>query len=699
MHSNIHNISHNPFPEYIPFTNHNKGSMSKSCFVKGWKNIDCNKARNTINECPADCWIQRRLRVRDDNGNYYYNGLIVVDIDDPSWAEYAFDLVKKEKLHCIVRETKRGYHIIFRFVPNIYNASASDLMYAMSPDDPSPREGSHYRTALVTDNVVDYKFTEIVRHIEDCKGEYIGFKSGNDVVIDRKVVYELYYSEEETNKRNIKEQLPSWYPGLDDIPDWLIPIRQGNAVIFPVKMPYKQEIEDMIESKDNYYNNGINIKDFLIKFNDTFKYKIVMDMTDMDSSRKIYLYSKGVYKYVSDDTLAGIIDKIIFESGCHTASYVRYVSSIITALKRQIDMSYYCDYNDLDACVDYVNFENGMLNLITGHLESHSPRFLSSIQIPCEWDVDDREEPKIFLSYLERLTQGLDDQKDIIELILQYLGLCISNYPVYKTKAALFFCGESNTGKSQIFNMMHNLLGSRNSVPMDLKELSENRFAKIQLFKKRLLVNGDLNHGTMITSASIFKNITSGDVIFAEEKFKGLFSFTYSGGAIFCCNKLPIFAEQDEGLYNRVYVVPCNNVIPWEERDPDLQEKFRSEYPRIIKLMLREMLKLKKNNWSLYQGSTIAKSRIAYKNLSDNVAEFVDYAVVKSNANEKSSLFWYDAYADYAKKHSQKVLMKKLFIERLLNITGECKQHKRTGNVISNISPSQEILNLMQISN
>ena len=78
--------------------------------------------------------------------------------------------------------------------------------------------------------------------------------------------------------------------------------------------------------------------------------------------------------------------------------------------------------------------------------------------------------------------------------------------------------------------------------------------------------------------------------------------------------------------------------------------------------------------------------------MSDNVAEFVDYAVVKSNANEKSLLFWYDAYADYAKKHSQKVLMKKLFIERLLNITSECKQHKRTGNVISNISPSQEIL-------
>ena len=96
------------FSEYIPFTNYLKGNQAKSCLIKGWNHIDCKEARETIADCPADTWIQRRLRVRDENDNYIYSGLIIVDVDDPTWADKVLERIMKEDIKCQARKTKHG---------------------------------------------------------------------------------------------------------------------------------------------------------------------------------------------------------------------------------------------------------------------------------------------------------------------------------------------------------------------------------------------------------------------------------------------------------------------------------------------------------------------------------------------------------------------------------------------------------------
>ena len=213
-----HIIADKEYPQYVPFNNKFKGKAAKTCFVKGWNQADFHNARTTIEECPSGSWIQRRLRVRDQQGNYLYLGYIDVDIDDLTWSKLVLQRIQSENIKCAVRETKHGYHFIFRFVPSRMNSACSDYLYALNVE--SPTDISKCKTQYVTDYVVDYKFSGYVKHIEDENGEYVGCNSsGKEKEIIRPIIYEEKYSEADAIERNKDECLPSWYPAYDDIPE------------------------------------------------------------------------------------------------------------------------------------------------------------------------------------------------------------------------------------------------------------------------------------------------------------------------------------------------------------------------------------------------------------------------------------------------------------------------------------------------
>ena len=144
---------------------------------------------------------------------------------------------------------------------------------------------------------------------------------------------------------------------------------------------------------------------------------------------------------------------------------------------------------------------------------------------------------------------------------------------------------------------------------------------------------------------------------------------------MYCCNSCPKFKDYDEALRNRLYIVPCENVVSDTEKDLHIQDKFREEYPAIVKLMLIELLKLKMNNWELYKGDTITASRDNYEKDIDNVSEFIEMAVCESDPDQigiQKIGFWYDSYVEFSQRYkANKTLTRRLFtrrFEQLLNL-------------------------------
>ena len=93
-------------------------------------------------------------------------------------------------------------------------------------------------------------------------------------------------------------------------------------------------------------------------------------------------------------------------------------------------------------------------------------------------------------------------------------------------------------------------------------------------------------YGIIIKDIGLFKQLTSGgsDVVTAEKKFGALgrpesrfIKFLFAG------NHLPRLRETDDAFWNRMVLVPFENQIKQEERDPDLLDKLLKRSDECVK--------------------------------------------------------------------------------------------------------------------
>ena len=288
-----------------------------------------------------------------------------------------------------------------------------------------------------------------------------------------------------------------------------------------------------------------------------------------------YVYDGGVYKLYAEDMFKGVIKGFVEE---YDPELVKM--RVITEAYQQIitDLQY-IGQEELDACETLINFSNCLLRVDARGMTTvpHTPSIYSTIQIPCRWTGKPSPTP-VFDRYLHTLTNG---DKAVEQLLLEFIGACISNVKGWRMKKALFLVGAGDTGKSQLKSLVERLLGKENFIGIDLKEI-EARFGTGVIYGTRLAGSSDMSFLT-VDELKTFKKITGGDSLFAEFKGQQGFEYTYNGLLWFCMNRLPKFGGDDgQWVYNRIMVVDCPNVIPLEKQDKELLDKMYAEREGIV---------------------------------------------------------------------------------------------------------------------
>lgn len=305
------------------------------------------------------------------------------------------------------------------------------------------------------------------------------------------------------------------------------------------------------------------------------RYIFVRDRAS-DAVRR-YWYRDGVYQLVSDEELKGCIKKHITD---YDLSILR-MKDVNEVFQDLITDCSFVSEEELNRVETLINFKNGLLNLETLQLQPHDPDVLSTIQLPCRWNpqsMTTQGGAPVFTSFLQTLTDGNAEKQ---QLLLEYMGACLSNVGGYRFKKALFLVGPGNTGKSQLKALTEKLLGSGNSAAIDLSEL-EKRFGTSKLYGKRLAGSSDMGY-VSVNELRIFKQLTGGDNIFAEFKCKPAFEYTYRGLLWFCTNELPKFGgDRGEWVYDRILTLRCSHVIPPEEQDKFLLDKMFQEREAVV---------------------------------------------------------------------------------------------------------------------
>lgn len=346
---------------------------------------------------------------------------------------------------------------------------------------------------------------------------------------------------------------------------------------------------------------------------DNVCYRIVRD--DATQTLSAYLYENGVYSEIDSNLFEGIIKEPVENYNPLLVD----IDLIHKVYKNLITDRKYYSSRLLNAHTNIINFENGILKLDDMTLVPHSPDYMSTIQIPAKW-VDQESDTPVFDDYMETLTNG---DKGLQTLLLQYMGVCLSNVPGYLLKKYLILYGEGNTGKSQLKRLLEMLLGSKNCCPIGLDKL-ESEFGPINLRHKRLAGSADMNY-VSVKELSTLKSMTGSDSIFANRKGQTPVSFVYTGLFWFCANRLPKFGGDDgPWVFARICPVYCGNVIPEAKQDKLILEKMYAEREGIIYKAVMALLDVIDNGYKLSEPQSVIDARATYSKDNSVVSEFVN---------------------------------------------------------------------------
>lgn len=395
--------------------------------------------------------------------------------------------------------------------------------------------------------------------------------------------------------------------------------KQGAIIPDTLKKPFW--IFDKINEKTGEVTYKIAcpiLAEFLIKNCDFIFIKY-----SMKGMINRFLYEDNYYKLVNDNEFKGFIAKYIplFLQSTRT---INEVMNLIY-LKKQ------CISNTEVNPEQYINFKNGLFNIESWKMEEHTPKIYSTIQLQCKYIPDVKLKNSIFDKYMNDLTEG---KEDIKKLLLQYVGLVLSNIPGGLLKKSLFMVGPGDTGKAQLKNVIEKIIGIENSAACDLGEI-EKRFGTQGLFNKRLAGSNDMGFIT-IKELKLFKKLTGNDPIEFEFKGEGVFTDKYNGTLWFACNELPKFGgDKGEHVYNRIIVVNCDNVIPLEKQNKKLENDMLKEKEYIISKCMIGLKQVLKNNYNFNIPEQCQLNLEKYKIDNDSILSFLNECCIIEENNKK----------------------------------------------------------------
>lgn len=280
------------------------------------------------------------------------------------------------------------------------------------------------------------------------------------------------------------------------------------------------------------------------------------------------------------------------------------------------------DFSRLTPATNFINLENGLLDLNTFTLKSHSKRFASLVQLPFNYDPK-AECPR----FQEFLRQVFREDKDLINLVQEIMGYCLS--PSTEAQKFFIFYSDGSSGKSVLCSILQHLAGGdKNVSSVTLSNLNQ-KFQRAELYGK--LLNISTENETSRFNTEALKSITSGDPIQIEHKFQKPFTTRLTAKLLFAMNSLPEPQDKTFAFYRRLVLVPFKTKFvdnPREgtnemKRNPKIEEGLLEELPGILAWCIEGLKRLVENNYQFTRSQEADKLMLDYRKDISPVFSFI----------------------------------------------------------------------------
>jgi putative DNA primase/helicase len=186
----------------------------------------------------------------------------------------------------------------------------------------------------------------------------------------------------------------------------------------------------------------------------------------------------------------------------------------------------------------------------------------------------------LWLGFLERVTAGNKALQDYLQRVA---GYCLTG--LIDEHAMFFLYGTGANGKSVFINTLVGIWGDyAATAPMETfidSPTDRHPTELAHLRGARLVVAQEVEKGRRWAEAKI-KSITGGDRISARFMRQDFFEFTPQFKLMIGGNHKPSLGTVDEAVRRRMHLIPFTVTIPKHERDRQLADKLRAEWPGIL---------------------------------------------------------------------------------------------------------------------
>lgn len=477
---------------------------------------------------------------------------ILIDIDDGEQAKKFLKIIKGTNTNCLVYETSRGMHFLFK------------------------------------NKDVEKCYT----HVHLACGLIADIKSG------KQNSYEVL----KINGVPRRAVQPCQYENCDELPIWAQPVKTApnfaemgdgdgrNQGLFNYILTLQGEgfSKDEIKSTFQVINNYVFSKPLESRELETIlrdesfqkpqffkKDKFEFDVFANYLKNKYHIckingqlciYSDGIYKSGFDNIEKAMIAEISSLNKTRRNEVLSYLELIVTN-------------HGVPNNAHLIAFHNGVYNVGDDMLHPFSPDYIITNKIP--WDYDPTIECDLVDKTLDKLACHDGEIKLLLEEVVGY-----TFYRRNELRKSFILIGDKSNGKSTYLDMINTMLGSENVANLDLKDLGD-RFSPASLFGKLANIGDDIGDDFISgQTAAQFKKIVSGSRIRGEYKGQTEFFFDPYCKMLYSANNIPRIKDKSGAVIDRMIIVPFDAKFNNTDPDYDPYVKYKLREPDAIKRLI-----------------------------------------------------------------------------------------------------------------
>lgn len=480
--------------------------------------------------------------------------VILVDIDDKEQSEILMQIVEDKQLDCVVRQTSRGKHFLFKNTIIDKCKTGKKLACGLEADI---KIGKHNGTQIL-------KFNGEERFVEwDTEGREL-------------------------------QEIPKWLFPVNSTVDFFN-MEEGdgrNSTLFSYILTLtsagfsKEEARECIEIINKYVLREplsedeleIILRDEAFPADTFFEGKKFLHnnfaefLKNNDHIKRIYgqlhVFRDGVYVAGSREIQRAMIKHIPIMKDTQRSEVLKYLDLI-------------CEPTDPDNNANLIAFGNGLFNIVSGELREYSPEIVITNKIP--WAYDPEAYSELADITLNKIACGNHEIRMLLE---ECIGYCF--YRRNELSKSFMLTGGGSNGKSVFLDMVKNVLGEGNYSALDLNELDE-RFSVATMAGKLANIGDDISDEFLQGRAiANFKKLVSGNQVKAEIKNDpNIFFMKPTVKLLFSANDIPVMKDKTGAVLRRMIIVPFNAKFSKNDPDYDPYITWKLKDEQVMKYLIR----------------------------------------------------------------------------------------------------------------